>query len=110
MIINFQNADPFYSPTTTTASQITSTTTVAPATTGSPVPTVTSTARPGTTTTASPVPDSTTTTTAPTAEPRGNGFNGGSFVGGMVFSAALIAIGYFGLKFYRARNPNYRTL
>jgi len=71
---------------------------------------VTTTARPGTTTTAAPVPDSTTTTTAPTAEPRGNGFNGGSFVGGMVFSAALIAIGYFGLKFYRARNPNYRTL
>jgi len=36
--------------------------------------------------------------------------SGSSFIGGMILMAALIAIGYFGMQFYRARNPNYRTL
>ena len=47
-------------------------------------------------------------TTVPATPSRG--FSGSSFIGGMILSAALIAIGYYGLKFYQARNPNYRTL
>ncbi|KAK7492994.1 hypothetical protein BaRGS_00015724, partial [Batillaria attramentaria] len=53
----------------------------------------------------------------PTAAPHSGGsgsgqsFDAASFIGGIVLCAGLVAIGYFGLKFYRARQDrNYHTL
>lgn len=42
---------------------------------------------------------------------QGQHFDGASFVGGIVLCAGLVAIAYFGLKFYRSRQDrNYHTL
>lgn len=110
-------ADPAINTTTTLAPD--TTTTLAP--TPAPSTNITTTETTTTTTkqaTTQPEPVTTlvpviTTTSAPVTtvapEPAGT-FSGSSFIGGMVLSAALIGIGYFGLKFYQARNPNYRTL
>lgn len=71
-----------------------------------------------TTTTGSPTshsptsPNGTLTTASPsTGGDSGGGFDAASFIGGIVLCGGLIAIGYFGLKFYRARQErNYHTL
>lgn len=58
-----------------------------------------------------------TTSAAPTASPApstgdgGQSFDAASFIGGIVLCAGMVAIAYFGLKFYRARQErNYHTL
>ncbi|CAG5094909.1 Oidioi.mRNA.OKI2018_I69.XSR.g13942.t1.cds [Oikopleura dioica] len=109
--------------TTTTSKSTTSTTlpdTTAPANSTTTTPgNTTTTLAPDTTTpsngTTTTIPvttpsNATTPTESPTPAPNQGGFSGSSFFGGMVFSAALIAAAFFGLKFYRARNPDYRTL
>ena len=39
-----------------------------------------------------------------------NGFDMGSFFGGVVLTVGVTGTGYFGLKFYRAHNPDYRHI
>ena len=69
--------------------------------------------------TTTPAPNPSTTKPAPTggAQPatggndQGRHFDGASFIGGIVLCAGLVAIGFFGLKFYKARTErNYHTL
>ncbi|KAI9581615.1 visgun [Glossina fuscipes fuscipes] len=82
----------------------TSTTTVAP--TASTTNTTTTTIAPTTSTTA-PL---TTTTVVPNPEPC-HRFDGPSFIGGIVLTLGLLAIGVVAYKFYKARNErNYQTL
>ncbi|XP_068122962.1 porimin isoform X2 [Hyperolius riggenbachi] len=128
---------PVVAPTSTV--HITSST--APATTNSTDTNTTHTAPPPTTakaTTKAPIPASTTTTTATTtaaAKPTGksttaasttssavtssissaiqkqSGFDLGSFIGGIVLTVGILAVLYFGCRFYNSRNGvRYRTM
>ena len=52
-------------------------------------------------------------TDKPTANPNkgsGGGFDAASFIGGMVLAAGVIAIAFFGVKFYKSRQEgkNYQ--
>ncbi|GFN92442.1 sialomucin core protein 24 [Plakobranchus ocellatus] len=52
-----------------------------------------------------------TTTTAGGGGSSGQSFDGASFVGGIILSLGIVAIVFFGLKFYKARkDQNYHTL
>ncbi|XP_045467778.1 threonine-rich protein-like isoform X2 [Harmonia axyridis] len=88
--------------TTVTTTHAPNTTTVAPTT---PKPTNGTTVTPSPSSTASPI---TSTTAVP---PSNRGFDGPSFIGGIVLASGLMAIGFVALKFYRARTElNYHTL
>ncbi|XP_039267888.2 uncharacterized protein LOC120342902 [Styela clava] len=53
--------------------------------------------------------DATSVAAAPIA-PSQNGFDLGSFFGGFILCAALVAITYFGCKVFRTKKPDYSTL
>lgn len=91
--------------TTTTTTPSTTTTTTASTTTVDPnTTTTTTTVAP----TPSPVP---TTTVKPTPDHDRSQFSVTAFIGGMVFAFGMMAIGFIGFKFYKARNErNYHTL
>lgn len=77
----------------------------------SPTPTKPS----GGSTTQAPSSNGTTKSTDANAntgsEDHGQHFDGASFIGGIVLCAGIVAIAFFGLKFYRARTErNYHTL
>ncbi|XP_055313731.1 sialomucin core protein 24-like [Sitodiplosis mosellana] len=95
---------------TTTTSTTTTTPTPAPNTTTTTTSTTTSTPKPDTTT---PNTSTTTTTTAkptPTPEPCRH-FDAPSFIGGIVLTIGLIAIGFVAHKVYKSKfDRNYHTL
>jgi hypothetical protein len=45
-----------------------------------------------------------------TSSPDASGFDFGSFIGGAVLAFGVTATVYFGIKFYRAHNPDYRHI
>ncbi|CAG5113344.1 Oidioi.mRNA.OKI2018_I69.chr2.g7455.t1.cds [Oikopleura dioica] len=60
-------------------------------------------------------PKNGTTTDTPlvrpiTSAPIESGFDFGSFIGGAVLAFGVTATVYFGIKFYRAHNPDYRHI
>ena len=61
-----------------------------------------------------PVTNSTTTFSPspyPTSEPFiPGGFDLGSFFGGAVLTVGITGTAYFGVKFYKANNPDYRHI
>lgn len=69
-----------------------------------------------TTTPTTPGTTPNTTSTTPGTTPgkggsSGQSFDGASFVGGIILSLGIVAIVFFGLKFYKARkDQNYHTL
>ncbi len=47
----------------------------------------------------------------PDTDCNNSGFDAASFIGGIVLMGGILAIGFFALKFYQARQePNYHTL
>nr|XP_018902756.1 PREDICTED: extensin-like [Bemisia tabaci] len=108
------------SPKTTTTAKPTTTTTPAPnSTTVAPTTSSTPTPHPSPApTTPRPSPAPTTphpspapTTPKPTPAPENRKFDGPSFIGGIVLTIGLLAIGFVSYKFYMARtNQSYHTL
>ncbi|XP_044756794.1 extensin-like [Coccinella septempunctata] len=95
-------------PTTSTPKPTDPTTPTTPKPSPTPKPTT-----PTTPTTKKPIPSSTTApvTTTTVSPPSNRGFDGPSFIGGIVLASGLMAIGFVALKFYRARTElNYHTL
>ncbi|CBY20985.1 unnamed protein product [Oikopleura dioica] len=45
-----------------------------------------------------------------TSAPGNSGFDFGSFIGGAVLAFGVTSTVYFGIKFYRAHNPDYRHI
>ena len=45
-----------------------------------------------------------------TEQPYDNGFDMGSFFGGVVLTVGVTGTAYFGMKFYKANNPDYRHI
>ena len=45
-----------------------------------------------------------------TEQPYDNGFDMGSFFGGVVLTIGVTGTAYFGMKFYKANNPDYRHI
>ncbi|XP_074663138.1 uncharacterized protein LOC141915485 isoform X1 [Tubulanus polymorphus] len=68
--------------------------------------------KPGPTTKSTPTTLTTTpATAAPTVPSQGQHFDAASFIGGIVLCGGVIAIIFFGCKFYKARSEqNYHTL
>ncbi|KAK3803167.1 hypothetical protein RRG08_067344 [Elysia crispata] len=78
---------------------------IEPFTTPGPSPTTSNATTTGTTST------TTGTTTPGKSGGSGQSFDGASFVGGIILSLGIVAIIFFGLKFYKARkDQNYHTL
>ena len=50
------------------------------------------------------------THTSNLSSPMDSGFDFGSFIGGAVLAFGVTATVYFGIKFYRAHNPDYRHI
>lgn len=56
-------------------------------------------------------PDSDSAANTGNIEEHGQHFDGASFIGGIVLTAGLVAIVFFGMKFYKAKTErNYHTL
>ncbi|RUS83949.1 hypothetical protein EGW08_008304 [Elysia chlorotica] len=66
----------------------------------------------GTSPTSTPSPATTPSSTTPgSSGGSGQSFDGASFVGGIILSLGIVAIVFFGLKFYKSRkDQNYHTL
>ncbi|XP_066476911.1 porimin [Tiliqua scincoides] len=134
-----ETSSPHLSNSTTSPSKAKNTTTVAPqnATSSRPIPTVTNstntttpsavptnkttnatTAKPTTlsavtkaTSKTVPSPSATATPKATAAQIKASGFSVGSFIGGIVLTLVVLAIGYIGCRTYHAkRGVQYRTI
>ncbi|CAL8110254.1 unnamed protein product [Orchesella dallaii] len=97
--------------TTTTPPTTTNATTTVPTTLPTNATTTPATPTNGTTPITTPIPSNSSTTAAPpTPAPTKGGFSWASFIGGIVFAAALSSLAYLIWRFYKVRlDRNYHT-
>ncbi|XP_031633205.1 integumentary mucin C.1-like [Contarinia nasturtii] len=107
---NTTTSSPTPPPTTTTVAPTTTTTTTTSSTTSSTTPSTTTSSTTPTPSNSTTVAPSTTPKPTPAPHPCG-GFSGSSFIGGIVLTIGMIAIGFVAHKIYKSKfDRNYHTL